>query len=314
MKTRIAVTGGAGFIGSHMVDGLLSTGNEVVVIDNLSSGRMKFLEHHKSDENFKFIKTDLLDTENLKKAINGAEMVFHLAANPDVRMGAENTKVHFEQNITATYNLLEAMRLNKQQKIVFTSTSTVYGEASVIPTAEEYGPLIPISLYGASKLACEALITSYCSTFDMRSWIFRFANIVGDRGTHGIIIDFINKLKKNPKSLEILGDGQQCKSYLHVCDCVEAILFAIDKSSDMVNIFNIGSNDTITANEIADIVVEEMGLQDVTFKYTGGKRGWKGDVPKMMLSIDKMHSLGWKPCYNSADSIREAARSLLRDE
>ncbi len=311
MKNKIIVTGGAGFIGSHIVDKLLSNDNEVTVIDNLSSGRMEFIEKHLKNPKFKFIKLDILDIEKLKKAIRGADTIYHLAANPDVRLGAENTKIHLEQNIIATYNLLEAMRANKQQKIVFTSTSTVYGEASIIPTPENYGPLIPISLYGASKLACEALITSYCHTFDMKSWIFRFANIVGERSTHGIIVDFINKLKNNPNSLEILGDGQQRKSYLHVSDCVDTILFAVENSNEMANIFNIGSNDTINSTEIGEIVVSEMGLKDVAFSYTGGKRGWRGDVPRMLLSIEKLQKLGWKPVHNSKSSVIAAVRSTL---
>jgi UDP-glucose 4-epimerase len=201
--------------------------------------------------------------------------------------------------------------MNKQQNIVFTSTSTIYGEATIIPTPENYGPLIPISLYGASKLACEALITSYCHTFDMRSWIFRFANIVGERGTHGIIVDFINKLRKDPNTLEILGDGQQRKSYIHVSDCVDAILFVIENSHEMANIFNIGSNDTINSTGIGELIIKEMKLKDVTITYTGGKRGWKGDVPKMLLSIEKLQQLGWKPTHNSKSSVSAAARSTL---
>lgn len=311
MKSKIIVTGGAGFIGSHLVDKLLAGGNEVTVIDNLSSGKMEFIEHHDKDPNFKLVKLDMLELEKLKLAIKGADMVYHLAANPDVRLGAENTKVHLEQNIIVTYNLLEAMRVNKQQNIAFTSTSTVYGEANIIPTPENYGPLIPISLYGASKLACEALITSYCHTFEMRSWIFRFANIVGERGTHGIIIDFINKLKANPKALEILGDGQQRKSYIHVSDCIDGILFAVNNSNEMANIFNIGSTDTINSTEIGELIVKEMGLSDVNFTYTGGTRGWKGDVPKMLLSIDKLQKLGWTPSNNSKSSVIAATRSTL---
>lgn len=309
MKNKVIVTGGAGFIGSHTVDKLLSHGNEVTVIDDLSSGRMGFIEHHLKDPNFKFINLDLLHFEELKKAIRGSDVIYHMAANPDVRLGAENTRIHLEQNIIATYNVLEAMRINKQKNIVFTSTSTVYGEASVIPTPENYGPLIPISLYGASKLACEALITSYCHTFDMKSWIFRFANIVGERSTHGIIVDFINKLKNNPDSLEILGDGEQRKSYLHVSDCVDAILFAVENSDEMANIFNLGSDDTINSKEIGEIVVKEMGLKDVKFTYTGGKRGWIGDVPRMLLSIEKLKKLGWKPVHNSKSSVVAAVRS-----
>lgn len=311
MKNKVIVTGGAGFIGSHIVDKLLSDDNEVTVIDNLSSGRMEFIEKHLKNPKFKFIKLDILDLEKLKKAIQGADIIYHFAANPDVRLGAENTKIHLEQNIVATYNVLEAMRMNKQQNIVFTSTSTVYGEATITPTPENYGPLVPISLYGASKLACEALITSYCHTFDMKSWIFRFANIVGERSTHGIIVDFINKLRNNPNSLEILGDGQQRKSYIHVSDCVNAILFAVKNSHEMANIFNIGSNDTINSTEIGEIVVSEMGLKDVAFSYTGGKRGWKGDVPRMLLSIETLQKLGWKPVHNSKSSVVAAVRSAL---
>ena len=313
MKKKIIVTGGAGFIGSNLVDRLLLRGNEVIVIDNLSSGKMEFLKEHIENPDFKFIRLDLLKLDDLKKTVKDADAVFHLAANPDVRLGASDTKVHLEQNIIATYNLLEAMRVNKIKNILFTSTSTIYGEATIIPTPENYGPLVPISLYGASKLACEALITSYCSTFDMNSWLFRFANIVGPRGTHGIIIDFINKLRNDPDSLEILGDGKQNKSYIHVYDCVEAILFAMENSTEMVNIFNIGSDDTINSTRIGEIVVEEMGLQDVKFKYTGGSRGWKGDVPRMMLSIDRIRSLGWKPVYNSEKSVRDTTRSLLNN-
>jgi len=311
MKSKIIVTGGAGFIGSHLVDKLIAGGNEVTVIDNLSSGKMEFIEHHDQDPNFKLIKLDMLELETLKIAIKGADMVYHLAANPDVRLGEQNTRVHLEQNIIVTYNLLEAMRMNKLQNIAFTSTSTVYGEASIIPTPENYGPLIPISLYGASKLACEALITSYCHTFDMRSWIFRFANIVGERGTHGIIIDFINKLKANPKALEVLGDGQQRKSYIHVSDCIDGIMFAVNNSKEMANIFNIGSTDTINSTQIGELIVKEMGLRDVKFTYTGGTRGWKGDVPKMLLSIDKLQKLGWNPSHNSKSSVIAATKSTL---
>lgn len=311
MTNKIIVTGGAGFIGSHLVGRLLSGENEVTVIDNLSSGRMEFLKQHTTNPDFKFIKLDLLETEKLRKSIQGADFIYHLAANPDVRLGAEDTKIHLEQNIIATYNLLEAMRINKQKNIVFTSTSTVYGEAAIIPTPENYGPLIPISLYGASKLACEALITSYCGTFDMKSWIFRFANIVGERGTHGIIIDFIEKLRNNPEMLEILGDGQQRKSYIHVSDCIDAILYAVNNSNEFVNIFNIGSLDTINSTEIGEIVVNEMGLRNVKLSYTGGKRGWKGDVPRMLLSIEKLGELGWKPAYNSKKSVVAAVRSAL---
>jgi UDP-glucose 4-epimerase len=308
---KVLVTGGAGFIGSHVVDRLVQMGNVVTVFDNLSSGRMEFIAHHLENPNFTLIEGDLLNTAEIEAACKDMDIVFHIAANPDVKLGVTDTKVHFDQNITATYNVLEAMRKNNVTNLAFTSTSTVYGEASIIPTPENYGPLMPISLYGASKLACEALITSYSHTFDMHSWIFRFANIIGDRGTHGIIVDFIEKLRNNPDELEILGDGKQSKSYLHVRECVDAMMFSITNSNDEVNIFNIGSEDATNPTRIGQIIVEEMELTDVQFNYTGGSRGWKGDVPVMMLAIDKMKELGWKNEWESEKSVRETVRSLL---
>ena len=308
---RILVTGGAGFIGSHLLDRLMDKGYEVTVFDNLSSGKLEFIEQHLKNPNFSLIEGDMLDTDAINEACKGIDFVFHVAANPDVKLGASDTKVHFDQNITATYNLLEALRRNRVKKLAFTSTSTVYGDAKVMPTPESYGPLVPISLYGASKLACEALITSYSHTFDIQTWLFRFANIVGDRSTHGITVDFVRKLQENPEKLEILGDGKQEKSYLHVSECVDSILFAIEKSGEEVNIFNIGSEDTLSASEIGKIVVEEMGLSDVEFTYTGGSRGWKGDVPRMRLGVEKFKEIGGRPVYSSERSVRETARSLL---
>ncbi len=308
---RILVTGGAGFIGSHVVDRLINDGHYVAVIDNLSSGRLEFIQHHMRDKNFRFIKGDLLDSSLLKKVVKDFDVVYHIAANPDVRVGAKDTKVHFEQNVVATYNLLEAMRINSVGDIVFTSTSTVYGEAEEIPTPEDYGPLVPISLYGASKLAAEAFIMAYTHIFGIRAVIYRFANIVGPRSTHGVIYDFIVKLKKNPKELEILGDGTQIKSYLYVEDCVDAIIFGYEHRKKDVEIFNIGSEDWISVRKIADIIVDEMGLKDVAYRFTGGKRGWKGDVPKMLLSIEKIKSYGWRPRYNSEKSVRLTARYLI---
>ncbi|EDY35259.1 NAD dependent epimerase/dehydratase family [Aciduliprofundum boonei T469] len=307
------MTGGAGFIGSHIVDALMEEEHEVLVYDNLSSGKMEFIKEHMGKENFKFVQADLLDFEKLKEEMEGVELVYHVAANPDVRLGASDTHVHLEQNVIATYNVLEAMRLNDVKDIIFTSTSTVYGEANEIPTPEGYGPLIPISLYGASKLGAEAFITSYAHTFGMSAVIYRFANIVGPRSTHGVIYDFIMKLKRNMHELEILGDGTQTKSYLYVKDCVDAIIFGYKNRKRDVEIFNIGSEDWINVRKIADIIVEEMGLQDVKYKFTGGKRGWKGDVPKMLLSIEKIKSYGWKPKYNSEESVRLTARHLLNE-
>lgn len=312
-KNKILVTGGAGFIGSHLVDCLTEKENRITVFDNLSSGKIGFIENHLENPDFTLIKGDLLDHKAIERACKDIDLVFHVAANPDVRLGASDTKIHFDQNILATYNLLEAMRKNSVKKVAFTSTSTIYGEAHIMPTPENYGPLLPISLYGASKLACEALITSYSHTFDMQAWIFRFANIVGPRSTHGITVDFIRKLQENPIQLEILGDGKQEKSYLHVSECVDAILFAIEKSKEDVNIFNIGSEDTISATGIGRAIVEEMKLSEVKFIYTGGSRGWKGDVPRMRLDIEKLKDIGWKPAYTSERSVRETARTLLEE-
>jgi len=311
----ILVTGGAGFIGSHLVDRLLEEDdvNDVTVLDNLSSGKREHLAAHEGNASFHFIEGDLLHPQELRAALAGRDMVFHLAANPDVRLGAENTRVHLEQNVLATYSLLEAMRTCGVKRIAFTSTSTVYGEAAVVPTPEDYGPLLPISLYGASKLACEALISSYCHTFDMQSWLFRFANIVGERGTHGVIVDFIRKLRDDPRELEILGSGRQKKSYLEVRDCVQAMLHCVKSADAPVNVFNIGSEDYVDVTGIADIVAAQMGLSGVCYRYTGGLegRGWRGDVRVMLLSIEKIKKLGWRPHGGSEQAVREAARALL---
>ena len=303
----ILVTGGAGFIGSHVVDRLIDNGYDVVVVDNLSSGNPNYV-----NENAIFYKLDLNDFDRLMEVFrkHKIEEVWHIAANPDVRVGSENPDEIYRNNVSATYILLEVMRKNNVKRLVFTSTSTVYGEAKVIPTPEDY-PTIPISIYGASKVACEAMIASYCHTFDMKAWIYRFANVIGKRSNHGVIYDFIMKLKKNPNELEILGNGEQNKSYIYISDCVDAMFFGL-KADDWVNIFNIGSEDQIKVRRIAEIVCEEMGLNP-EFKFTGGDRGWKGDVPVMLLSIEKLKSLGWKPRYNSEQAVRMAVRDLLED-
>lgn len=308
----ILVTGGAGFIGSHLMDALLKKGNEVKCIDNFSSGKREFIEHN-IKKGLELIEGDLLNPDDIRKALDGCDTVFHLAANPDVRLGAEDTHVHLEQNIIATYNLLEGMRKAAVKKIAFTSSSTVYGEAGEIPTPENYGPLVPISLYGASKLAAEGLIASYCHTFDMRSVIYRFANVVGPRSTHGVTYDFIKKLRKDGSELEILGDGSQKKSYLYISDCIDAMLFGIEKSSDRVEILNIGSEDWVDVRKIADIISEEMHLSP-EYRFTGGVdggRGWKGDVKIMRLSIDKLRNMGWQPEHGSEEAIRMTARWLI---
>ncbi|MEM0215296.1 MAG: NAD-dependent epimerase/dehydratase family protein [Archaeoglobaceae archaeon] len=300
----ILVTGGAGFIGSHLVDRLVEI-DRVVVLDNLSTGRREFVN---DDAELHVVN---LAEDDLTNFLKGADEVWHLAANPDVRMGVDKPDDIYKNNVVATYRLLEAMRKANVRKIIFTSTSTVYGEAKQIPTPEEH-PTHPISIYGASKLACEALIESYCHTFDFQAYIYRFANVIGKRSTHGVIYDFIKKLRNNPAELEILGNGEQNKSYIYIEDCISAMFVGL-KAKGKVNIFNIGSEDQIKVRRIAEIVAEEMGLNP-EFRFTGGDRGWKGDVPIMLLSIDKLKALGWKPKLGSEEAVRKTVRDLLDEE
>lgn len=308
------VTGGAGFIGSHLVDRLISEGHEVTVYDNLSSGSKVFAQHHFGKKGFQLIEADLLDFNTLKEAIANQDVIFHLAANPEARLGIENTKLDLKQETIATYNVLETMRLNGIRKIVFASSGTIYGETPVIPLPEDYGPVLPISLYGAGKLASEGLISAFCHTFDMQAWIFRFANIVGERTTHGVIFDFINKLKQNPQELEILGDGRQCKPYLHVEDCLDGIIYGFRNSHDKVNVFNLGCSTATDVTTIARMLVDEMNLKAVKFRYTGGDRGWPGDVPQVRFNVNKINSLGWKAKYTSDEAVRKAIKDILRKE
>ncbi|MCD6512429.1 MAG: NAD-dependent epimerase/dehydratase family protein [Thermoplasmata archaeon] len=307
---KVLVTGGAGFIGSNLIDALVDD-HEVVCIDNFSSGRREFIEHN--IDKIELIEGDLLNRDDIKKAVKDVDIVFHLAANPDVKLGVSNTKIHFDQNIVATYNLLEEMRNAGVEKIVFTSSSTVYGEAEIIPTSENYGPLFPISMYGASKLAAEAIISAYSHVFDMKAIIYRFANVVGPRSTHGVIYDFIHKLIKNPDKLEILGDGSQKKSYLYIDDCIEAMIFGL-KVNKSIEAFNIGSEDWIDVRGIADIVSSVMGVKP-EYIFTGGidGRGWKGDVKIMRLSIEKLKKMGWKPKYNSKEAVELTAKWMYEN-
>ncbi len=311
---RVVVTGCAGFIASHLTDRLLEMGNEVMGIDNLSAGRREFLEGAMESKSFRLVEGDLL-TMNLDPVLEGADLLCHFAANPDVRVGASNTRTHFDQNIEVTYRLLESCRRTDVREMMFPSTSTVYGEAEEIPTPEDYGPMVPISIYGASKLACEAMISAYCHTFEMRAVIYRFANVVGSRSTHNVLHDFIRKLRENSRRLEILGaEPGTCKSYVHVSDCVDAMVVAVESYDERVGIFNIGSEDRTFVRDIADIVVEEMSLPEVEYDWTGGVqggRGWIGDVKVMLLSVEKLKALGWSPTMGSSDAIRRAVREIL---
>jgi len=314
---RLLVTGGAGFIGSHLVDRLMELGHEVRVLDDLSAGSMDNIKRWLENENFEFIKGDMRNPKTVEEAVEGVEVVFHLAANPEVRIGAQSPELLYETNVGITYNLLNAVRDSGVKYIVFTSSSTVYGDAEVIPTPEDYGPLEPISVYGGAKLAVEALISGYAHTFGFKALIFRLANIIGERSNHGVIYDFINKLRRNSKELEILGDGTQRKSYLHVSDTVEGMLKIFEHfkgTGKTVDFYNLGNDDWITVREIAEIVSEEMGLKP-RFVFTGGVdggRGWKGDVKFMRLSIEKAKATGWRPRLNSYEAVRRTVRELLQ--
>jgi len=318
--SKVLITGGAGFIGSHLVDRLMVDGKNVTVFDNLSNGSLKNLERWLGNEHFRFIRGDLKNPNDIEKAVEDIELVFHLAANPEVRVGKTDPSIHFRENLMATFNLLEAMRKCASAKtFVFASTSTVYGEAEVFPTPEDYGPSIPISTYGASKLGCEALASSYAHTFGLHTLILRVANVVGSRANHGVIIDFINKLETDPKRLEILGDGTQKKSYLHIEDFIDATLHLTSRFLDdgkKADVYNVGSVDQVEVKKIAEIVAEEMDLQDVKLVFTGGVdggRGWLGDVKIMLLSIDKLMKTGWKAKYNSEQAVRLAVKAILKE-
>lgn len=314
---KILVTGGAGFIGSHLVDKLMQEGYEVKVVDDLSAGSLKNVEKWRGNKNFEFLEGDLRKLEIASKAVEDVEVVFHLAANPEVRISSEKPEVLFETNVIVTYNLLEASRKVGVKYFIFTSSSTVYGDAEVFPTPENYNKLEPISIYGACKLAAESLISGYSHTFGIRSLILRLANIVGRRSNHGVIYDFINKLIKNKEVLEILGDGTQKKSYLHVNDLVEAMLFLFNRFKEdkkIIDVYNIGNEDWITVKEIAEIVSKTMNLNP-KFIFTGGidGRGWKGDVKFMLLDITKAKLAGWRPKMSSYEAVKRATIELLED-
>jgi UDP-glucose 4-epimerase len=316
---KTLVTGGAGFIGSHLVERLLKDGYRVIILDNLKNGKVENVKSSLKSRNLTLIKEDLKKPVKLNRAVGDSEIIFHLAANPEVRIGETEPEVHFKENILATFNLLEAIRKSQKPKtLVFASTSTVYGEASLIPTPENYATLMPISTYGASKLACEALITSYAHMFNHRALILRLANIIGPRSNHGVVIDFIKKIKINPTELEILGDGNQEKSYLYITDCIQAIMHSTSvflKSAEKADVFNVGSNDRITVAQIAKIVSEEMKTPNIKYKFTGGVdggRGWKGDVKTMQLSTNKLLKTGWKPKHSSKQAVRLTASSVIQ--
>lgn len=309
--SRLFVTGGAGFIGSHLVDKLLEEGNQVTVYDSLVSGKEANLRHNLGNKDFRLVKADLLNTATLIEEMAGSEVVWHLGANTDITTGNRVTDLDLNNCTVATRNVLEGMRHNRIDKMIFSSSACIYGDVPPIPLTETYGPLLPINLYGAGKLACEGLISSYCHLFGIRAWIFRFGNVVGARMGHGVIYDFIHKLRRNPNELEILGDGNQEKNFFLVEDCIEGMRWAFHRSSSQYDVFNLGCRHSITVAHIGQIVIEEMGLKDVKIRYTGGARGWPGDAPYILFNTDKMKALGWEAKHTSREAVAIAANRLL---
>ena len=310
---KFIITGCAGFIGSSLTDRLLSMGHEVVGVDNFSSGQRRFLESALTNKNFKLVEADLLDPVHLNPAFAGGDVVFHFAANADVRFGTDHPRRDLEQNTIATYNVLEAMRAHGVKKILFSSTGSVYGEAKVIPTPED-GPFpIQTSLYGASKLAGEGLIAAYCVGFGFQSWIFRFVSILGERYTHGHVFDFYRKLKDDPTVLPVLGNGQQKKSYLYIQDCLDAMVLALEKATDKVNVLNLGVDGYCQVNDSIGWICESLQVKP-TMQYSGGDRGWIGDNPFIFLETKRIQALGWKPKYTIREGVLKTIEFLKHNE
>lgn len=306
---RAFVTGAAGFIGSSLVDRLLAAGHTVVGLDNFSTGQEFFLTEALSAAAFTLVRADLLDLERLKESMAGVDIVFHLAANADVRFGTDHPRRDLEQNTIATWNVLEAMRANGVKRIAFSSTGSIYGEAKMIPTPEDCPFPVQTSLYGASKLAAEGLIAAYCEGFGFEGYLFRFVSILGERYTHGHIFDFYKKLLKNPETLHILGNGKQRKSYLYIQDCLDAILLAVDKAPERVNVLNLGTNEYCQVLDSVGWICGHLGLSpELTF--SGGERGWIGDNPFIWLECSRMRALGWEPKWRIQDAVVQTLKYL----
>jgi len=308
------ITGGAGFIGSHLAEKLVNEGIETKVLDNFATGRKENFSECIDNQNFSFFNLDLGKLGKQEDYLENVEIVFHMAADPEVRTGYDKPEDSFNQNIVNTFNLLQKIKNSKVKKIVFASSSSVYGDAKVLPTKEEYGPLCPISHYGASKLACEAMISSFCYNYNIRGIILRPANVIGSRGRHGLIWDLVHKLKNDKSRLEVLGDGKQTKSFIHISDAAKGILQSIKKHKDDVEIFNIGSEDSIEIINIAKAVCKNMKLPDIEIFTTGGienGRGWKGDIKSAHLDISKLKNLGWRPKLSSLEAAELTSQEII---
>jgi len=313
MHRRFVVTGCAGFIGSNLVDRLVASGREVVGVDDFSTGQRQFLTPALQNPRFRLIEADLLDLPALTRALEGADFVFHLAANADVRFGTLQPRKDLEQNTIATFHVLEAMRSNGVRQIAFSSTGSAYGEPKMFPTPEDAPFPVQTSLYGASKIAGEALISAYCEGFAFRSWIFRFVSILGERYTHGHVLDFYRQLRADPSRLRVLGDGRQKKSYLYVQDCIDAMLMAIDRAAEPVNIFNLGVDSYCEVNDSIGWICELLGVRPA-LEYAGGDRGWAGDSPFIFLDTARIRALGWAPRLDIREGVIRTLRFLQANE
>jgi len=311
------ISGGAGFIGSHLLHRLLQDANvkSVVVFDNFTSGQRSYLEFAAGDARLRVVEGDLKSVDAITAAMAGCDTVFHLAANPDIAKAVTQPDIDFWEGTYLTQNVLEAMRLTGARTIFYTSGSGVYGENPEVDFPEDYGPCIPISTYGASKLACEGLIAAYCHMFSLQARAFRFANVVGPRQTHGVGYDFVRRLKADPTRLRILGDGSQRKSYIHVDDVLAAIATAGERVTVRYDIFNVATDDYITVREIADLAVQVCGLEPgkVAFEFTGGDRGWKGDVPVVRFNCSKIKALGWRNRRTSAEALVDGMEAMRKE-
>lgn len=308
---KILITGGAGFIGSHLCDYLLEDGHGVIVVDNLSLGREENIKHLFANKGFTFYKQDILNYNGMRMifATENIDTVFHMAASSDIAKSYENPDIDLENTFMTTYSLLKLMKEFNVKNIVFASTSAIYGEADAKLT-ESFGPLFPASHYGAAKLASEAFISSFVTNYKMHAWIVRFPNVAGERATHGVIFDFIRKLKKTPDQLEVLGNGEQYKPYLYVKDLIEAIMFIWQNSGDCINYFNVGVDSRTKVREIATMVIHEMGL-NAKINYTGGDRGWIGDIPTFNYDLSKISALGWRAKMSSNEAVRKSIQYIL---
>jgi UDP-glucose 4-epimerase len=305
------VTGGAGFIGSHVVDFFIGRSDTVTVLDDLSSGSLDNLEQSRASPRLNMVRGDIKDVALVDSLMPGQDIVFHFCDKSDIRFAADHPRDYIDQNIIGAVNVLESMRKWRVPRIVFPSSTTVLGDATTVPTPEHYGPLKPMNLYGGAKAACEGLLSAYAYTYDLRATVFRFVDVVGDRIDHGVIYDFMRKLTKNPEELEILGDGSQRRSFLLVDDCVSGIWTALSSGDATASLVHLGNSDQIGITRVAELICEVMGLKDVRFKYTGGKRGWKGDSFSNFIANNHLDSLGWRPERASEEAVRETTRRLL---